>query len=137
MRCRTWTRQTYFWRVRAQNDVGESEWSPVRRFSVSQEAIVPVHPGLVAPSNGALDMPTEVYFKWEEIPGASTYHLQVSLEANFIRRSADLSGIRGNVQQIKSLVPTYIYYWRVRAENPVGKSVWSPTWSIVIEDDLG
>ena len=126
----------YYWRVRAENETGLSDWTPVWRFEPTQDPVVPAVPSLVAPADHSLDMPTEVIFTWQPVPGAATYHLQVSLEENFIRRSADMEGIRGTSQLIKELVPTYIYYWRVRAINPLGKSSWSPTWELVIEDDL-
>lgn len=115
----------YFWRLRAINDAGASEWSSVNRFKAVEEARVPQPPRLVSPATGLEDMPTDIYFEWQPTHGASSYHIQVSLEPNFIRRSADLEGIRGSRVLIRDLVPTYIYWWRVRSVNPLGASEWS------------
>ena len=126
----------HFWRIRAHNESGFSDWSEIRKFKPSKEAVIPTTPALVAPADNSLDMPTEVFFSWDAVPGASSYHLQVSLEENFIRRSADMEGVRETTQLVRQLVPTYIYYWRVRAINPLGHGNWSPTWVLVVEDDL-
>ncbi|MEM8487962.1 MAG: fibronectin type III domain-containing protein [Bacteroidota bacterium] len=129
--------ELYFWRVRAGNDHGVGEWSETWQFATEKEAVIPPIPKLTLPADGELDQPTQINFIWDPVDGATTYHIQVSLEENFIRRSADVEGVRGNAALIRGLVPTYIYYWRVRSQNPLGFSSWSPTRHLVIEDDLG
>ena len=126
--------KTYYWHVRAKNEAGFSDWSPTWSFNPQQEAVLPDIPGLTIPSDGAINQPTTIVFKWQDSPGASTYHIQVSLESNFLRRVADLEGVRGTSQRVVQLIPTYIYFWRVRANNPLGYSSWSPTWKLVVED---
>ncbi len=128
---------TYFWRVRAGNDMGVGEWSETWQFATEREAVIPPIPALSLPADGELDQPTQINFIWDTVEGATSYHIQVSLEENFIRRSADVEGVRGNAALIRGLVPTYIYYWRVRSQNPLGFSKWSATRHLVIEDDLG
>jgi hypothetical protein len=125
---------TYYWRLRSGNESGFGDWSPARRFIPAEAARLPAIPRLVSPATGVEDMPTDIYFEWAPIHGASTYHLQVSLEENFVRRSADLDGIRGDRVLIRELVPTYIYYWRVRSVNPLGVSGWSEVRVLEIED---
>lgn len=126
--------EQYYWRIRAINTAGASDWSPVRQFKAAEEARVPTIPRLISPETGLEDMPTDIYFEWEPTHGASTYHIQVSLEENFIRRSADLDGIRGSRVLIRDLVPTYIYWWRVRSVNPLGVSEWSEVRVLEIHD---
>lgn len=127
--------RTYHWRVCGANLDGEGPWSEARSFKVAHVAVVPAFPDLVFPAPDAQNQPQSILFRWAASTGASTYHLQVSLESNFIRRSADLENVRTTFQRIDHLVPTYIYYWRVRAINAVGKSSWSPTRVLVIEDE--
>ncbi len=125
----------YYWRVRAYSPSGAGEWSQVRSFKPASQVAVPGVPTLVAPSPNAQNQPTEIFFEWDPIPGASTYHIQVSLEDDFLRRSADLDGVRGTGTQIRELVPTYVYFWRVRAVNPLGYSEWSSTRRLVVLDE--
>ncbi len=127
--------KTYYWRIRAKNDFGAGEWSREWSFRANEEASIPIAPKLAFPSDNAQQQPTSIFFDWEDIDGATTYHIQVSLESNFIRRSADMESVRTSEQQIRGLIPTYIYFWRVRAKNPLGYSSWSPTWRLVVEDD--
>ncbi len=127
--------KTYYWRLRGGNDDGYGDWSDAWQFEAEKEGVIPPIPRLASPVNESLDMPTQISFNWKQVDGATTYHIQVSLERNFVRRTADLEGIRGTSSTIQALVPTYIYYWRVRSKNPLGYSEWSPTWFVVIEDD--
>ncbi len=124
----------YYWRIRSSNGSGYSDWSETRQFKPAAEAQSPAIPQLVSPITGVEDMPTDIYFEWEHVPGASTYHIQVSLEENFLRRSADLEGVRGERVLIRELVPTYIYWWRVRSVNPLGVSAWSEVRVLEIHD---
>ncbi len=124
----------YYWRIRSSNGSGYSDWSEIRQFKPGSTAIPPDAPRLVSPLTGIKDMPTDIYFEWQPVDGASTYHIQVSLEANFLRRSADLESIRGSRVLIRELVPTYIYWWRVRSVNPLGVSAWSEVRVLEIHD---
>ncbi len=128
--------KSYFWRIPAGNDEGFGQWSAAWDFKTARQGVIPPIPKLTLPADGVLDQPTQINFNWSPVDGATTYHIQVSLEENFVRRSADVEGVRGTSALIRGLVPTYIYYWRVRSENPLGFSSWSPTRFLVIEDDL-
>ena len=125
----------YYWRVRALNQEGVSDWSDSWAFTPAKETAIPTIPRLAFPVDSTQNMPQTVNFNWQSVEGATRYHLQVSLEENFIRRSADTEEIRGTSMLINGLIPTYIYFWRVRAVNPAGYGEWSPVWRIVIEDE--
>lgn len=125
----------YFWRVRAVNDVGMGEWSQAWSFSSNREAEIPSTPKLAYPGVGAVNLPTQIDFAWDEVDGATAYHIQVSLEPNFRRRSADIEGVREATARVRELVPTYTYFWRVRSQNPLGFSEWSLARRLVVEDD--
>ncbi|MDZ4699018.1 MAG: fibronectin type III domain-containing protein [Rhodothermales bacterium] len=124
----------YYWRIRSSNGSGYSDWSETRQFKPASAALPPAIPQLISPLSGVGDMPSDIYFEWDDVAGASTYHIQVSLEENFLRRSADLDGIRGERVLIRELVPTYIYWWRVRSVNPLGVSAWSEVRVLEIHD---
>ncbi len=125
----------YFWRVRAVNDVGMGEWSQGWSFRPTREAEIPSIPKLAFPGVAAVDLPTQIDFSWDKVTDATAYHIQVSLEPNFRRRSADIEGVRETTARVRELVPTYTYFWRVRSQNPLGFSEWSQARRLVVEDD--
>ncbi len=127
--------KNHYWRVRAVNDVGFGDWSQAWTFVPSEEAEIPTTPRLAYPGVGAVNLPTQIDFSWNVVDGATGYHIQVSLEPNFIRRSADLERVRETSATVRELVPTYTYFWRVRSQNPLGFSEWSEARRLVVEDD--
>lgn len=125
---------TYYWHVRARNDVGFSDWSATWHFTPTYEAVLPGLSTLKFPADGAIGQPTTIWFEWEPSSGARTYQIQVAVEPDFLRRSADLEGVADTKQWVKGLIHSYTYYWRIRARNPAGYGPWSPTWRFVVED---
>jgi hypothetical protein len=66
--------QTYQWRVRAQNDTAQAQWSPV--YSVTYDNIPPGQATLVAPVNAAtVSLP--VTLQWNAVATAVKYELYV------------------------------------------------------------
>lgn len=122
---------TYYWRVRAFNEVGFSDWSPTWSFTPSSPATLPSAPQLVYPPDGTGNLGTTVEFKWAAANSAKFYHIQASLERDFFSREADMI-VPDTVQAVSALVFEYIYFWRVRGQNAAGFGPWSPTWFIVI-----
>lgn len=122
----------YFWRVRAFNEAGFSEWSSTWSFTSSMPATLPSVPSLVYPDDSVLDLGKTVIFRWMNAEGARFYHLQVSLERDYFSREADMNTIVATTQSVSELVFDYIYFWRVRGRNAAGYGPWSPTWTVVI-----
>jgi len=118
---------TYYWRVKAKNAGGASEWSTVWNFTTIVAA--PSTPTLASPSSGAVSQPTTLTLKWNSSTGATTYHLQVSTSSAFATPILDDSTITATSQQVGSLKNNTTYYWRVNAKNAGGTSVWSTVWS--------
>ena len=125
---------SYFWRVRAHNDMGMSDWSEIWSFTAVRVANRPSAPVLAYPPDGAVDQGTTVTFGWSATDGARFYHIQASLEQDFFRREADMIIESDTSQSVSALIVDYTYFWRVRAQNAVGYGLWSPTRFVVIAE---
>ncbi|MBN2091255.1 T9SS type A sorting domain-containing protein [candidate division KSB1 bacterium] len=118
---------TYYWRVRAQKEGIFGPWSDTWHFTTIIAA--PIAPVLASPVNSALNQPVNLNLSWNASVGALSYHLQVSLFANFSTFTIDKEGITENIWPIKDLVNNTTYYWRVNATNSGGTSEWSTVWN--------
>ena len=134
----------YYWRVRAGNVTGWSDWSGGESFiNASRPA-----PDLSLPEDGKEVSGTSVIFKWKASKGANKYQLEVvkrppavlvSGSWEFDEESVWEEGIRkyrGEVSGVSKTVAGFpddgtTYYWRVRAGNDAGWSPWSECWSFV------
>jgi YVTN family beta-propeller protein len=116
---------TYYWRVRAGNSDGFSNWSSVWSFTTGYFT-VPQTPILSSPANNALGISTtNPVFSWNPAARATSYIVQVSTDSNFFSLAVNDSGITDTSFAINSLSSFSMYYWRVRAVNAVGPSAWS------------
>jgi hypothetical protein len=66
--------QTYQWRVRAQNDTAQAQWSPV--YTITYDNIPPGQVTLTAPLNAAT-VPIPVTLQWNPVATAVKYKLYV------------------------------------------------------------
>lgn len=127
---------TYYWRVKAINDIGESEWAQTRTFTTS--APKPDKPTLVYPENNATGISTFTQFKWNNIPGAEKYQIQVSYKSDFSGLSViiDKNDITDTVYTAPDgkLQPGTTYYWRVASIAGTQKSSYSTSWSFKTKD---
>ncbi len=117
----------YWWRVRAQNQAGESNWSEVWKFTTV--APPTTAPTLLSPVDGAKNVPTTATCFWNTDSGASIYHLQVASDSLFTSLVVNDSTIVITSASVDSLGLGTTYFWRVRAGvGGGGWSVFSPTW---------
>ena len=116
----------YYWRVKVKNIGGSSAWSSVRSFTTIIAA-----PTLISPANGAVNQSTTLTLSWNPATGATTYRLQVSRNPAFTTIIFDDSTNAATSRQIESLINNTNYYWRVKAKNAGGSSVWSSVWSFM------
>ncbi len=123
---------TYYWRVRAINDVGLSDWSSTWSFSPSSVARLPSAPVLAVPPDGQGGLETSVEFKWHREENSRFYEIQASLEDDFFSQEA-LMVVADTSQTVSQLVYEYWYFWRVRGQNAAGFGPWSPSWLILIK----
>ncbi len=115
----------YFWRVRAINAVGSSDWSAAWSFStvIDSAARIPSAPILVSPEPEVVVSP-EVEIVWRTSPGADAYQLQVASSILFVSIVYEQSDIGDTTVSI-TLAEGDTYYWRARASNAFGTSNWS------------
>jgi hypothetical protein len=64
--------------------------------------------------------PSYVTFRWQEVPAATTYRLQVSRDRNFTQIIGDMR-VNSTKFVYESRMPSGSLFWRVRAEGTVAK----------------
>lgn len=115
----------YFWRVRAYNGGGSSEFSET--FSFKTTIRIPPTPTFVAPVNNSTNRPLRENLTWRKAARASNYQLQMSTASNYATLLLNDSTLTANdtVRQVSGLGLNIRYYWRVRAINYGGASGWT------------
>lgn len=124
---------TYYWRVQANGDCGNSPYSTV--FSFVTSAAAPAAPTLVSPANGATSQALQPTFMWNAVSGADSYSLEVATDAGFSNVVITESGLTGtNYTPTSDLNSVTTYYWRVQAANGAGNSPYSTVYSFTTEE---
>jgi hypothetical protein len=121
----------YYWRVRAVNTAGNSDWSTVWNFTTEAEPIpIPSVPQLVAPADNDTNISLTPILDWNSSSDAVTYELQVSTSEQFGSTVLSQSELTATEYNVEASVLSYSteYFWRVRAVNTTGNSGWSTVW---------
>ncbi|HEX9655844.1 MAG TPA: zinc-dependent metalloprotease family protein [Bacteroidota bacterium] len=101
-------------------DIGNAD------FSISSIAA----PSLLSPPNGTPNQPLSLDIAWNSVTSATSYHAQVSRLPSFlILVVVNDSTLTDTVKNVTGLEQGFTYYWRVRAKDSSGQSIWSPVWS--------
>jgi predicted phage tail protein len=127
---------TYYWRVRAVNEAGESDWSEVWSFTTEDESgEPPAAPAAVSPENGAEEISIHPVLEWNETDRSDSYYVQLSTDDQFESDLIEQEGLTPatTTYEAENLSYNTIYYWRVRASNEAGDSDWSEVWSFTTE----
>lgn len=114
----------YYWRVRAENDLLVSNWSPRWSFETVIEAPSDA-PILVRPENNLTSAPTEITFEWQPVDRAENYELEIATDALFNDVVISDTNIFNPTKYISNLLFETTMYWHVRAKNYAGKGPWS------------
>lgn len=116
----------YFWRVKAQHFKDISDWSETWSLTTTNTII------LTSPENEATNVLQCPRYTWEEVRGASKYHLWIDTDMNFsdpVIITADTSFY----QCQSALERETLYYWKVRGQAGASFSDWSEVWSFETE----
>ncbi len=89
----------------------------------------PVAPSLASPANDSIGVLTNHPFLWNLAANANTYHLQISLAANFATTVYDDSTLNSETSSFNGMQMMTKYYWRVSAKGIGGWSGWSTVWN--------
>jgi hypothetical protein len=111
----------YFWRVRAKNIIGWSNWSEIRTFTHQ----LPATPAVVLPIDKAAQNLLTINLSWGSIPNVTNYIVQVATDTSFINLIVNDSTLSSLTKQITGLNDGVRYYWRVAARNVIGTSLFS------------
>ncbi|MBI3787126.1 MAG: fibronectin type III domain-containing protein, partial [Ignavibacteriales bacterium] len=113
----------YFWHVSASNAGGAGPFSVARIFTTV--VAPPIAPVLISPSDSAKGVPTTLVLTWSKPAGATTFRLQVAMDAAFSALAFDDSTIVDTTKQVGPFGNDSTYFWRVRAKNTGGTSAFS------------
>ena len=87
------------------------------------ELTTPDIPVAVYPEDNAEDIRDTVVFVWESVDKAGAYHLQVATDPAFSSGFlVNISDFTDTTFLLTGMIGQEDYYWRTRAENPVGVS---------------
>ena len=110
------------------NVVGTAAGPNVHQDAVglTVQATSPGVPALTTPANGALNVPATPVFTWGATAGASSYSIQVATDAGFSNVVASATGLAAPTWTSNvALNTSTAHFWRVRATNACGVSLYS------------
>lgn len=112
----------YYWKVRARNNAGSSQYSDIYSFTTG----FPADPILIYPAHQQLNLEISPVLRWSKSSVAENYDLQVSedVSINPAKMIVDET-IIDTAYQLHNLVLNKIYAWRVKSKNSIGESNWS------------
>lgn len=130
------TGQLYFWRVRAQNETGNSAWSSPFSFTTIPDA--PSQPEIQSPQNGNTAEFNDEFLtlNWNSVSGAASYQVQLSLNDEFSTTLIDTSEVTTDTLAVEGLDDETTYFWRVKAMNSGGESDWSAVAEFITPTDV-
>jgi hypothetical protein len=114
----------YYWRVKANNADGSSDWSASWSFTTDIAT-----PTLSLPLNGATNSNLSPTLSWAAVANASSYSVEISNDATFSNVFSAKNILTTNSFSLTGLIAGTTYYWRVKANGSVVNSNWSTVWS--------
>ncbi len=130
------TSTQYFWRARATNSFGSSDWSDQWRFSTYQ--MMPLVPVLNSPPNGSINVSVTPLLDWTDVPNALTYSVQISREPTFLIPvyTSDYNPLSEFLVPSSVLNHDSTYFWRANGKNQFGIGAFSQPWSFTVISQL-
>lgn len=117
----------YYWRVRAKNDYGYSDWS--EEFWFITDMPNGGIPRLYSPSNNATDISIDSMLCWSPWLDVLSYHLQIATTMDFTTVMIDESTLTSNLYDLVGLEYSTTYFWRMNAATSETTTAWSAPWS--------
>ena len=90
--------------------------------------IAPGTPTLETPANGAVNQDLDPILAWNDVSGAGTYRLQVSLSPSFVSTVYDDSTHTAPSQHLTGLAAGTSFFWRVNAKISGATGAYSDIW---------
>lgn len=119
----------YWWRVRARNANGWGPYSAAWTFETASREL-PATVRLLAPRDGAVEIPAGVTLSWVPVAGSTRYHVQVATDSTFGALVKNDSSIATATLATADLPNANVkYWWRVRARNSIGWGPFSNVWT--------
>jgi hypothetical protein len=113
----------YYWRVRARNIIGTTNFSQTFNFTTG----FPTIPNLLSPPHATVNVSTSPKLVWAKESVATSYRVQLAHGSTIIPSNTILDTIvfSDTSLQLYNLQNNKLYYWRVSAQNQFGSSDWS------------
>lgn len=117
----------YFWRVKAINNCGESDWSNANEFQIL--GTKPNTTKLLYPQNNSYNNPLIIDLIWNKELHSSYYFLEVSEDSLFSEKIVSINKLETTKYELTNLKYFTKYFWRVSSSNEYGNGMWSSTYS--------
>lgn len=117
---------TYYWRVKAMNDEGESQWSHTFRFKTG--TIFPPIPVHLSPKDESVAVPTALTLEWKLNNNIDSVEVQLFNSFDLTKTPIAKATLDTTAFDVNNLINYHNYYWRLRAKNVMGTSAWSSLW---------
>ena len=114
---------SYYWRVKAKNQIGWGGYSVWYKFTTILAA--PAPPVLVSPLNNAVGQNLSLTLAWNKSVTAANYRVQVATDSLFAGLIVNDSTLTDSTRVVSGLNPLTNYWWRVNAKNIGGTSSYS------------
>ena len=116
--------ETYYWRVKGITGTQsfEGDWTESSSFTTSATEVS--GPNLIYPPADTNDMPEEIVFQWDSVPGAGSYEIWIATDDDY----GHLEYVKETSQTSKTfsyLGKSNDYYWKVRSLGGSHGSMWS------------
>lgn len=109
---------TYYWRVKALNSSGPSNWSTIWSFSISLPTIQPVP--CLAPVSHDTVMVDSIRLAWNKYANIDKYFVQVGSDSSMSNTSVIDSMVTDTFKILHSLKDGQFSWWNVKAHSNLG-----------------
>lgn len=115
---------TYYWRVKASNANGTSDFSFVWSFATAAASAPPDPPALMSPADGATDVPLEATLEWAGT--ADDFDVEVATDPDFTTIVFSVNTTSTTITLTSGTLSHETgYHWHVRGNNSFGAGAFS------------